>query len=79
MSEQQEAFERDMRRAYKDHEHWEEILAPWVGVQRVIEVNGMEVIETLEMTTVTEAIIERSFFLPRLPKSIVVDLPKEKP
>jgi hypothetical protein len=82
MSEQQEAFQRDMRRAYDDHEHWEEILAPWIGVQRMIDVDGLrEVVETLVSTTRTEAIIERSFFLSRPPKSVVVNvnIPKEKP
>ena len=80
MSEQREAFWRDVHRAWKDLDHWDEILLPWIGVERPVEYAGATGVEVL-VSVATPGILEleRRLVLPMPAEHITFHFEKEKP
>lgn len=81
MSEQNEEFFRDLDRAFGDPEHWAEILAPWIGVERPIAyANGVTGVEVLVGAPEPGRLdFERHLVVPRPAEHITFHFAKEEP
>lgn len=81
MIEQREAFFLDLDRASDDLEHWAEILAPWIGVERSISyANGVTGVEVLVGTPEPGRLdFERRLVLPKPAEHITFHFAKEEP